>query len=267
MIRLFTVIGPPRSGTKWYAELFTTAESFCYHELTTLIHPYPSNVALEEWFSQQVSDHSDEEAQRRWLLQCYPTYFSRLWERANFGQYVVGNSDCSLISRVPALYYLWPGMKFLLSFRNGIQSVQSDFAFSESVAGADLQRRDAIYGGSDRFVQCCRAWASYVSAALEAKDWLRAAGRGVIVETRLEKMTTDMDEMRRVWELLTLDQWEKYAQRNRALARTIVNARPNAAGPIPWEETWQAWTDEQKRTFDEECGSWQRQLGYPLPRR
>ena len=54
MVTLFTVTAPPRSGTKWFSDLFTTDRSFCYHELTTDIHPSPSNRALKDWLGEQI---------------------------------------------------------------------------------------------------------------------------------------------------------------------------------------------------------------------
>jgi len=54
MVTLFTVTAPARSGTKWFSDLFTTDRSFCYHELTTDIHPSPSNRALKDWMGEQI---------------------------------------------------------------------------------------------------------------------------------------------------------------------------------------------------------------------
>ena len=54
MDTLFSVTAPARSGTKWFSDLFTTDRSFCYHELTTDLHPYPSNRAPKNRWGEQV---------------------------------------------------------------------------------------------------------------------------------------------------------------------------------------------------------------------
>ena len=81
MIRLFTVVSPARSGTKWYSRLFTTERSFCFHELTSLYRPYPINVVGESSHSGTHLHHGHdfELAQRRVLLEAFPEYFTRLW--------------------------------------------------------------------------------------------------------------------------------------------------------------------------------------------
>ena len=56
MIYLFSVAAPARSGTQRLSRLFTMEHPFCYHELTTLLQPYPSNEALHEWFPAQTAD-------------------------------------------------------------------------------------------------------------------------------------------------------------------------------------------------------------------
>src|SRR5947208_16368991 len=85
VIYLFNVASPPRSGTKWYAELFTVDHSYCYHELTQLLRPYPSNLALLDRLRGELGDHDFEQTQRRLLLQAFPQYFERLWERTYSG--------------------------------------------------------------------------------------------------------------------------------------------------------------------------------------
>ena len=117
---LYTVASPARSGTMWFSKVLTAGPSFCFHELTTHLLLYPSNLGMDEWFHEHVTDPTSDLSQRRWFLQCYPQYFARLWERAIYGQTLVGNSDHLFLGFLPGLWGLWPAMRFVFSARNGI---------------------------------------------------------------------------------------------------------------------------------------------------
>jgi hypothetical protein len=80
--------------------LFTTERSYCFHELSNLLRPYPSNYALTHWIAEQAYDHDFEQLQWRMLPQGFPEYFLRHWERARGGQFVVGNSDHRRVPRL-----------------------------------------------------------------------------------------------------------------------------------------------------------------------
>jgi hypothetical protein len=263
MIYFFTVAAPARAGTMWFSRLLTTEHSFCYHELTTLLHPYPSNVALVEWYLGQVADHEFEQAQRRWLLQCYPEYFARLWERALSGQHIVGNSDNGVLEFLPALWLVWPDMNFIFSTRNGINCVQSYFVSRSRFPAEELARLRSRFKGRKFFHQCCYFWMEHVGVLQKVRGWLE--GRAQCFDTTLENMTSDLGEIRRLWDWLGIGEWEEYEERNRLLMSTPVNARTNARRIVDWEEIWEGWKDEQRETFRTICGETQTRLGYSLP--
>jgi hypothetical protein len=262
MIYLFTVAAPARSGTMWLSRVLTTAHSFCYHELTTHLHPYPSNIVLDDWLGQQVADSEFELAQRRWVLQCYPDYFARLWERAIYGQFIVGNSDHFTLQFLPGLWLLWPNMRFVFSVRNGISVVQSRLAHkleTPPVAVSEWRKR---WGDEEFFGLCCHAWVAEAEQMAKAKDWLD--GRAAAIETTFEKITTDLGELERVWDWLGIGKWEEYKDRNAEMLRTPVNARTNAERVVSSEEIWSAWDSAQRATFRKVCGVTMKRLRYPL---
>jgi hypothetical protein len=265
VIYLFTVASPARSATKWYSELFTTDRSFCYHQLTGLLEPWPTAVALQEWLEAQVEDHDFEQAQRRMLLQGFPHYFARLWERALFGQYVVGNSDGMADTFAPGLWLIWPDMRFLFSFRNGINTVNSSLVWQSHVPSWMRSAQERRFGTSSYFEQCCYTWRDSVERLRKHQAWLTERG-AQLVETRLEAVTSDEDELHRVWDFL-IGYWDEYAERNRQLMKSIVNARVNTEGIVPPEEIWERWEPEHRSAFIQICGSAQEALGYALPSR
>ncbi len=125
MISLFAVVSPPRSGTKWYAKLFSDRDVFCFHELTTLLHAWPARAILRHAFDKDASTHSDDQLWRRFFLDASPSYFNRLFEQGERGMRVVGNSDNTLVDKAAGMWLLWPETRFVFSTRNGINQVNS----------------------------------------------------------------------------------------------------------------------------------------------
>jgi len=264
MVYLFTVAAPARSGTMWFSRLFTTDHSFCYHELTTLLRPFPSNVALHDWLQPWVADHDFEQSQRRWVLTCYPTYFERLWEKVNSGQFIVGNSDHFHLEFLPGLWLLWPDMKFVFAVRNGINCVQSHAIHLSSTPTEIVARQQKRYNTGLFFEQCCHLWVDEVRQLERSRSWLQA--RANCLETRLEGVTSNIEQVKRVWDWIGIGEWAKYEQRNLDLMRTPLNARTNKGIVVGWESIWENWTREQRETFRAICGETQVRLGYELPR-
>ena len=264
MIEFFAVVAPARAGTTWFSELLTTDRSFCYHELTALLQPYPSNLALHDWFKQQVVDHGFELAQRRWLLQCYPTYFTRLWERANYGQYIVGNSDGTMMRVAAGLWLLWPAMKFIFSIRNGINVVASRYAGASAIPPGVLAQAKERWATNDLFQILCHRWSKSVEASITTRRWL-ADRQAHCFETTLEKVTTDLEELRRLWDWLGIGAWDEYAERNAGLQATPANPRTNTRGVVQPEQIWERWTPEQRDLFRSTCGEAMTQFGYEIP--
>lgn len=182
MVQLFRVVAPARSGTMWFSQLFTTEYSFCYHELSTHIHPYPSNVAYESWIKEQTDGWEFDETQRRAMLQVYPRYFARLWERACDGATAVGNSESSP-RMVAGLHLLWPPMKFLFSVRNGINTVESLMATENGLPASVATQLEAKHGTRDLFAICCYQWLRAVEGIQESKALLK--GSADLCETRV----------------------------------------------------------------------------------
>ena len=263
MIYLYTIASPARSGTKWFSKVFTIDYSFCYHELTTHLHPFPSNVALDDWLIEQVEDYDYESAQRRWILQCYPDYFARLWERALYGQHIVGNSDNFTLRFLPGLWLLWPDMKFVFSARNGINVVHSRFIHETKTPISYRANWKKRWGSDDFFTLCCHNWVAEIADWKKSKDWLRA--RAQCLETRFEKVTKDPAELRGVWDWIGFGNWEKNEKRNRELMATPVNARVNTQQIHTPEDIWRMWTEEQREIFKKTCGDTIKTLGYSIP--
>ncbi len=266
MITLFTVVAPPRSGTKWFSRLLTTDRSFCYHELTAMLQPYEAHPALNAWIKEQVADHSPELAQRRWVLQRYPEYFARHWERATFGQHIVGNSDAATIDLVPGLWSLWPDMKFIFSIRNGIRVVQSRTLDTSDFTPGVLAKNSARWGTDDIFQILCHRWVKAAEAIIAAKDWVAQRAPAAVFQTRLEKITTDLEEIEKLWNWIGIGDWERYAERNASLQLTPVNARTSSERFVQPEEIWERWTPDQRQHFRAICGEMTSRAGYELPR-
>lgn len=264
MIYLFTVAAPARSGTKWYSDLFTTDRSFCYHELSALVQPFPSNIALYQWLEAQTADHDSEQTQRRMLLQGFPGYFPHLWERVHFDQYVVGNSDTFVGQCLAsALWLLWPDMRFIFSFRNGINTVNSRVRLTEE---SPRWIDDALYGAlgsEDPFERSCEVWARSVARIEEHRQWLMTKGASCL-DVRFEDVTSDSHELQRVWDFVVGD-WEQYAERNVELTHRVANARINVERVLTPDEVWEEWSPGQRAAFASICGDTQRRLGYGLP--
>jgi hypothetical protein len=247
----------------WYSRLFTTERSYCFHELTRILRRHPSNEAMIEHLRRQTQDHDDAEAGRRLLLEGFPEYFARHWEQAERGLAAVGNSDGTMTPMLAALWLLWPRMRFLFSFRNGVGQVNSMWLLEPTFEPAIRAIWRARYGEGDHFERCCRYWRTQVAALEAQRDRLVAQGADVR-ETRLERMVGDPDELERVWEWL-VGGWDEVAERNLALRGTRVNARAGAERPVTPDEVWASWTAERRSLFLEICGETQSRLGYPTP--
>lgn len=266
---LFTVVAPPRAGTQWYSRLFTTAVSFCFHELTALLRPYPSNWAVNEWAERQAEEQGFigglsrtyfEPRHRRVLLQAYPDYFARHWERAAFGQHIVGNSDAGILPYVSGIRFLWPSMKFLFSTRNGINVVQSASQLAPVGPEAETIAPDmGLFGAS------CERWVESMQLIEHHKTRLVERGFDLdMLEVRLEDVTTDASALRRVWDWLVGD-WQSYEERNLDLMVTPVNVRINVRRVWSAHEVWERWTASQRETFTAICGETQIRAGYDVP--
>ncbi len=268
MICFFTVAAPPRSGTMWFSRLFQTEHCFCFHELTTRLHPFPSNMAVDDWLEAQTSDHSFEQSQRRWILQNYPNYFARLWERAFDGQYIVGNSDSGVIKFLPGLWLLWPDMKFVFSVRNGINCVDSYFVNQSNVPELTLARMRRIQREhrtpEGYFALCCVWWVSHIEALLKARSWLADRG-GSCIDTTLERVTTNADEIQRLWDWIGIGGWTTAAPERSRLQSLIVNPRVSKDRAVKPVDIWADWSPEQRDAFRTICGDAMSRVGYEVP--
>jgi hypothetical protein len=259
----FTVASPGRSGTKWYSEVFRTDDSYCFHELTTACRRYPVNIAMIDRLAADVAGYPADDAARRLVLEGFPDYYTRLWERAASGVRSVGNSDHLATPLLTGLYLLWPRMRFLFSFRNGIQQVDSMFRWEEHAELALLASWRKRYGEHGYFELCCCDWAGVVADLERHRDVLRARGAGVR-ETRFERVLENKREFKRVWKWL-FGRWDDAGKQARALTGTVVNARHASDSVRTVEEVWTSWSDEQRDRFATICGETQRRLGYSLP--
>jgi hypothetical protein len=261
---LFTVASPGRSGTMWYARLFTTPRSHCFHELTTVIHRYPTNFVVGDRIEGEVADHSPEQADRRRVLEGFPVYYQRLLEQAGRGFARVGNSDHLATPLLRGLWLLWPRMRFLFSFRNGVNQVGSMAVWESQAEPALVALWRTSYGAGDYFELCCRDWSATVAALAAHRSWLHERGADVL-ETRFERVLGDDSELARVCDWV-LGDWDDGADRARELTRTVVNARTGAERVLSPDEVWEGWPPERRKLFASICGATQTRLGYTLPR-
>jgi hypothetical protein len=261
MIELFGIVAPPRSGTKWFANLFTDGETHCFHELLTLISGWPTRATLTGSFQDEAADHDLEQLTRRFFLDPYPTYFERLLERDRFGQRFAGNSDNGLVAYASGMWLLWPRTRFVFSLRNGISQVDSVFRNEPRVLPVARAERGAA---GDPFAFACDRWATVVTRWQATRAWLEERG-AACTSTTLEKITTDVAELERVWRFV-VGEWEAHAERAISLMDQPLNRRSDESGGIRTpDEIWDTWSDEQRATFTRLSSGTQLELGYPLP--
>jgi hypothetical protein len=268
MVSLFTVCAPARSGTMWFSRLLTTERSYCFHELApglVLRDPHVELLVrprISE--SEPTSGPEFERAQRRGLLEACPGYFREQFARARIGPSIVGNSDSYVATRFASgLGMLWPSMRFLFSFRNGICAVHSRFVRQAHYTRRRLAVDAADFGTADFFEQCCYWWVWAVRQLEMHASWL-ASHDCAVYETRLEEVTSDAAELERVWSHL-VDDWPAFADHATAFMSERVNARVNTGGVVTAAERWSAWSPADRESFRSIAGDTQVRLGYELP--
>jgi hypothetical protein len=211
-----------------------------------------------------VADQDFEHAQRRAVLESFPGYFREHFLRARHGKFIVGNSDSYMAIRFASgLGMIWPSMRFLFSFRDGISTVNSRFVWRAHYTPARLAEDAARFRTSDFFEQCCHWWVWAVSQLEKHHRWLASHGCSVY-ETRLEDVTTDVAEMERVWSYVIGD-WPAFTDHARALMARPANARVNIGLVVTALETWRSWSDAERESFASIAGDTQVRLGYELP--
>jgi len=89
--------------------------------------------------------------------------------------------------------------------------------------------------------------------------------RAQCIDTTLERVTTDLDELKAVWDWVGFGNWDQYLERNRQLVRTPVNARTNRQSVVSWQKIWNDWTPQQRQTYWSICGETHLRLGYDAP--
>lgn len=264
MTSLFAVVSPPRSGTKWYANLFTDGEVYCYHELTTLLGRWPARAALDRTLRRETASDGYEQQQRRVFLDAYPRYFSRLLEHADLGARHVGNSDNTLVRSAPGLWLLWPETRFLFSTRNGIGQVNSASVNEPHLPPLVRAGRPASFERLTPFEAACRTWVEEIERWAAARAWLEERGARCLTTT-LEGVTRELAELERVWSWVAGD-WERHAARAASLMARPLNEWVNLDGAVySPREIWESWSDERRSIFAETCGGAQASLGYDVP--
>lgn len=260
----FAVVSPPRSGTKWYSKLFSHEDVHCFHELTTLIQPWPVKAVYRDAFFRETGEDEFEQRQRRFFLEAYPRYFSRLAEQVELGRRWVGNSDNSLATFAAGLWLVWPETRFLFSVRNGINQVNSALLNEVQLEGIVRAARPASLPDVAAFETCCRRWASLVERLEVRRCWLESRGAQCL-STTLERVTSDAGELERVWNFVA-GNWERHADRAVSLMQRPVNQWVNVKGAVYGaDEIWATWSKEQRTQFTEICGRAQQSYGYEIP--
>jgi hypothetical protein len=239
VIYLFTVACPDRGSASWWARLMTIeARSFCFDGLTTLLEPEPTLESRFHWLESLGAGLDPELADRLVVLRGFPGYFERLWERNRVdGAYHVGNADAAVDRLLPGLRLLWPHMRFLLAYRDGIAAVGE--------------------AGVTDFERACRDWAE-TTRRLRAQQARLAKHGAELREVRLERIASGGSDLRDVWTWL-LGEWEHHE------AHAEEHARELAAAGRSADEIWERWTPDQRAVFTELCKEPQHDLGYGLP--
>jgi hypothetical protein len=246
----------------WYSRVLTTEASYCFHELSTHLNPYPSNIMAEVSLAEKMEDWDPEAKRRRILLQGYPRYFSRLFERINYRQHIVGNSD-STFQLVIGSWSLWPSTKYIFSVRNGINTVQSAYSAERNMPKPILSRLEKRFNTPDFFTIVCNQWRNMIEKLEDSMVWLEK--KADILTVRFEEVTGSLEGLQTVWDWLGIPNWEKYESRNIKMIQTPINARTNKKGVVQPEEIWGQWTSGQKAVFRTVCGEVMNRHGYPIP--
>jgi hypothetical protein len=246
----------------WYSRMLTTEGSYCFHELSTQLSPYPANVMAEYWLETQMEGMDLEAKRRRMVLQTFPRYFHRFFGRMRYGQSIVGNSD-STIKLAIAMYLLWPSTKFIFSVRNGINTVQSLFSLAKDIPRPVVSQLEDALQTPEFFTIACHQWRDMMEGMESAMGWLQ--GKAEILQVKFEDVTGSLEELKIVWDWLDIPNWEGNESRNARLIRTPVNARTNARGVKPPEDIWCLWSAAQRNDFRTICGEAMRRNGYSVP--
>jgi hypothetical protein len=262
LIQLFRVVAPSRSGTKWFSQVLTTENSFCFHELSTHIHPFPSNVAFENWILENTEALDFEERQRRAILQIYPRYFSLLFERLRYGQEIIGNSEGST-RMVTGLQILWPSMRFLFSVRNGINAVQSLVSVDTELPATLISYLEERYETRNIFRLMCHQWRASIEGIEESIRVLDNKADFLMV--KFENITSNLEDLQKAWQWIGIPKWADYEERNKLMMQTPINARTNRNKKVSPKEIWGVWTSEQRDMFLEICGEAMKRMDYRIP--
>ncbi len=247
MIHLFTIACPEPSSDTWWATLLRTERSYCFDQLTSLLEPAPTHAARFEWLDSLCEAGEPELAERFGVLRGFPGYFERLWEQSRVdGAFHIGNADQSAQRLLPGLWLLWPDMKFLFCYRDGIGVI--DATLGPTVEPGKV------------FERACTEWAERVSRLRAHQAWL-SERRANVRETRLEWIVEPGNELRHVWTMA------RSAMRQRdACQRSSRSRRRSPELELePDDRIWERWHPDLRSTFAERCGELQLQLGYGLP--
>jgi hypothetical protein len=242
VIYLFTVACSERWITTWWARLFDTDRSYCFDRLTELVEPEATLAARFDWLDSLSACEGFEAAQRHAVLRGFPDYFERHWAQGRLGPFHIGNADHAVQRLLPGLWLLWPDMRFLFVYRNGVAAV------------------DREAHGDGRFERACREWAEDVARLRAHQTWLVERGAAVR-ETRLERLVARDRELGDLWTALP-GNWERYSAEKQPLVAELATELE------PADEVWSRWSQERRHLFEVICGPAQQLLGYPSrPRR
>jgi hypothetical protein len=258
--RFFFVVGIGGSGTQWCAHTFTTGESYCFHDASLALN---TGGKRELTHFRMLADPSQLDAGwRRQIVAdgAFRPMFERMADRR---EPRVGTSDEFVGFFADALHQLHPSWRFVLVVRDGVKSTARGLRTWPWPA---YQSVDHVWVPDweelSPFERACHRWRDRNRRIRERLEAIPASNARV---TTLERLTSDLDELRSLWQWLGLSGWERYAERNAELQRTPISKHPESRTLKDAGAIWSGWTPEQRSTFIRICGEDMELYGFPIP--
>jgi hypothetical protein len=258
--RFFFVLGIGGSGTQWCARTLTTADSYCFHDASLALNTGGKRDLTH--FGLLADPNQLDADWRRHVVGngLFEPMFERMAERR---EPRVGTSDEFAGWFADALHELHPSWRFALVVRDGIKST------ARGVRTWPWRAYQAVdhlwvpgWDGLSPFERSCYRWRDRNRRIRERLD---AIPRSRARVTTLERLTSDLDELRSLWEWLALPGWERYAVRNAELQSTPISKHPESRTLKDSRAIWSQWTPEQRETFKRVCGQDMELYGFSIP--
>jgi hypothetical protein len=258
--RFFFVLGIGGSGTQWCAHTFTTEQSYCLHDPSFALN---TGGKRERTHYRLLADPNqlDPAWRRRVVMDgAFQPMFERMADRP---EPRVGGSDEFVGWFADALHELHPSWRFAFVVRDGIKSTAR---WVRTWPWPTYQEFDHVWvpgwEGLSPFERACYRWRDRNRRIRERLEAIPQSNFRVVT---LERLTSDLDELRSLWEWLGLPAWEDYAERNASLQGTAISKHPESRVLKDAAVIWSAWTPEEREAFTRICGEDMERYGFPIP--